>query len=128
MSLLSRSATDLWGYFAFSHGWAWLWWSVNIVVGFDAFGFPGVVFTVLGGAGPMLGGIVMSRATYGREGWRDLWNRLTELRRIPLGWVVVVVLFEPAITLLSGVVASALEPGRQHLGFGELSGLLAEPL
>lgn len=128
MNVSPRSASDLWGYFLFSHGWAWFWWSVNILAGFDAFGFPGVTFTVLGGAGPMLGGIVMSRATYGREGWRDLWNRLTEVQRIPVRWFAVVVLFEPAITLISGVGASMLDPGRQHLDFAELTGLLGDPL
>lgn len=119
---------DLWGYFAFSHGWAWLWWSVNIVADFDAFGFPGIVFTVLGGAGPLLGGVVMSRVTYGRAGWRDLWSRLTEVRRIPLRWLALIVLFEPAITLVSGVVASILDPGTRHLDVSQLAGLLADPL
>ncbi|WP_137284847.1 CPBP family intramembrane glutamic endopeptidase [Halorussus salinisoli] len=119
---------DLWGYFLFSHGWAWLWWSVNIVAGFDAFGFPGVVFTVLGGAGPPLGGIVMSRVTYGRTGVRDLRNRLTDVRRIPPRWLAVVVLFEPAITVVSGVVATILDPGTRHLSVEELTGLAADPL
>lgn len=47
-----RSQFDLWGCLLFSHGWTWVWWSVNILAGYDAFG-QGLPFTVLGGIGPL---------------------------------------------------------------------------
>jgi len=45
-------AADLWGYLLFSYGWTWLWWSVNVLAGYDTFG-AGLPFTVLGGVGPL---------------------------------------------------------------------------
>jgi hypothetical protein len=61
---------------------------VNIAGSYEAFG-PGLPFTIVGGAGPFLGGIVMRYVTYGRNGVADLWDRLTVLGRIPLPWGVI---------------------------------------
>lgn len=114
MSIAARvdgvPGNDLWGYFLFSHGWSWLWWGVNVVAGFEAFGTPGVVFTVLGGLGPLLGGVVMTQRTYGASGHGDLWRRLTDVRRIPLPWWLVVVGVFPATT--AGAAWLALRYGR----------------
>ncbi|WP_458187225.1 CPBP family intramembrane glutamic endopeptidase [Haladaptatus sp. NG-WS-4] len=119
--------SDLWGYLLFSHGWAWGWWSINVVAGFDAFSVPGVVFTVLGGLGPPLGGVVMSWATYGREGVRELRRRITDVRRISLRWFAVVFFLVPALTALTAGVAAISGIAADPLELEELTDLLSNP-
>ncbi|MEA5386834.1 CPBP family glutamic-type intramembrane protease [Haloarculaceae archaeon H-GB2-1] len=119
-------ASDLWGYLLFSHGWTWAWWAVNIVGGFEAFG-AGLPFTIIGGAGPFLGGVVMSYVTYGRAGVSDLWNRLTEIRRISLRWGVLAIAFFPLLAVLTGTIAVLTTDATFVLGVGELRSLLADP-
>jgi len=120
------SGRDVAGFLAFSHGWTWLWWGVNVVAGFDAFGVPGVAFTVLGGSGPMLGGIVMARRTYGRRGLRDLWRRLVDVDRLPLRWLAVALLLQPAFLLAAALVAF-VGGSPTPLDAAELVGLLGSP-
>jgi membrane protease YdiL (CAAX protease family) len=124
--LRAARASDLWGYLAFSHGWTWLWWSVNVVGGYEAFG-AGLPFTVLGGAGPLLGGLVMSYVTYGRRGLADLRRRLTDLRRIPPRWGLVALAFFPAFAAATGAIAALLAETRFVLEVGELRALLRDP-
>ncbi|WP_458209411.1 CPBP family intramembrane glutamic endopeptidase [Haladaptatus sp. NG-SE-30] len=120
--------SDLWGYFLFSHGWTWGWWGVNIVAGFDAFSVPGIGFTVLGGLGPPLGGVVMSWVTYGHEGVQDLWRRMTDVSRIPFRWFAVIFLLVPALTAIAAGVAAIAGIAADPLDLEELSNLLANPV
>ena len=122
----SLQGSDLLGYLLFSHGWTWAWWSVNIVGGYDAFG-TGLPFTIVGGAGPFLGGVVMSYVTYGRKGLLDLWNRLTELRRISLQWGVITMMFFPLLAVLTGTIAVLSTDATFVLDAGEFLALLGEP-
>lgn len=126
LRIRSFPAGDLLGFLLFSHGWTWAWWSVNIVVGYEAFG-AGLPFTVIGGAGPFLGGIVMSYVTYGRKGVYDLWDRLTELRRISVRWGVVTIAFFPLLAVLTGTIAMLTTDTTFVLDAGELRALLGEP-
>ncbi len=119
-------ASDVWGYLLFSHGWTWGWWSVNIVGNYEAFGL-GLPFTIVGGTGPFLGGIVMSYLTYGRNGLADLWNRLTELGRIPLRWSVVTIAFFPLLAVLTGTVAFLTTDASFILDLWEFRALLGKP-
>ncbi len=118
--------SDLWGYLLFSHGWTWAWWSVNVLGGLDAFG-PGLPFTVIGGAGPLLGGLVMSYVTYGRQGLSDLWDRLIGLRRIPVGWAVVLITFFPLLAVLIGAVAFVLTDAPFVIEAQQFRELLGDP-
>ena len=121
-----QPAHDVVGFLLFSHGWTWAWWGVNVLAGYDAFG-PGLPFTVLGGVGPLLGGVVMSYVTYGRAGLVDLWERLTDIDRIPLRWAVVTVALFPALVVVTAVVASPVVGEFFSLDIGELAALLADP-
>lgn len=98
---------DLWGFLLFSHGWTWLWWSVNVFAGYDAFG-RGLPFTVLGGTGPLLGGVVMTYVTYGPAGIADLRDRLIDTRRIRARWAIVTVGFFPAVVVLTALLAGVI--------------------
>ena len=120
-------ASDLWGYLLFSHGWTWAWWSVNIVGGYDAFG-AGLPFTVLGGAGPLLGGLCMSYVTYGRRGVADLWDRLTDPKRITPRWGVVAVAFFPVLAVLTAAVTAAVTDAPLVLDATALRTLIGDPV
>ena len=99
--------SDLWGFLLFSHGWTWIWWSINVLAGYDAFG-QGLLFTVLGGIGPLLSGIVMAYVTYGSRGLTDLWQRLIDPGRIQPRWAAVTILFFPVVTILTALVAGII--------------------
>lgn len=116
---------DLVGFLLFSHGWTWLWWGVNVVAGYDAFG-QGLPFTILGGLGPLLGGVVMTYVTYGRAGLADLRDRLTNPQRIRLPWAIVTIGFFPVLVLLTALFVGLVSGGQFPLetGIGEL---LREP-
>ncbi|WP_123537585.1 CPBP family intramembrane glutamic endopeptidase [Halosimplex salinum] len=98
---------DLWGYLLFSHGWTWLWWSVNVIAGYEAFG-RGLPFTVVGGVGPLLGGVAMTYVTYGPRGLADLRERLTDIERISPRWAATTVLFFPVVTFLTASVTGVV--------------------
>ncbi|MFC7097884.1 CPBP family intramembrane glutamic endopeptidase [Halobaculum marinum] len=117
---------DLWGYLLFSHGWTWLWWGVNVVAGLDAFG-AGLPFTLLGGAGPLLGGVVMSRDTYGRAGLVDLGTRLVDPRRLSPRWVAVTVLLFPTLAVVAGAATAVGTGAVTVLDVSTLAGLLTSP-
>jgi membrane protease YdiL (CAAX protease family) len=112
---------QLWGFLAFSHGWTWLFWTVASRWGTSIWHPPAVLFFVIGGAGVLLGGIVMTRVVYGPAGLRDLGRRVVDPTRIAGRWWAVVLLFFPAVTLLAGVLAHALGSAEQPF---DLSGMV----
>ena len=127
MGFSSSRYTDLWGFFLFSHGWTWVCWSIVIVAGWDPFATPGVVFLVLGGIGPMLGGAIMSGIVGGRRELRDLGKRIVDPRLVPLRWWLVVFGFFPAVTALAALVAGQSGVTAQAVDFGEASEVFASP-
>src|SRR5918996_756789 len=96
---------DGWGFVAFSHGWTWTFWIVAALWGVSVWQMPATVFFVIGGAGVFLGGLVMSRVTYGPAGLRDLWRRLVDPARIGAHWWAAVLLLYPALTLVAAGLA-----------------------
>lgn len=58
-----------------------------------------VVF--LGVFGPGIAGIVMTYREQGREGGRDFWGRVFDLHKISLKWYALILLFFPALHLMS---------------------------
>ncbi|TYL38559.1 CPBP family intramembrane metalloprotease [Natronococcus pandeyae] len=124
---LGRRNRDLWGYLLFSHGWSWFFWGIVVATGWEAFSYPGVVFLVLGGTGPMLGGIVMSWAVGGRAGLRDLGRRLVDPRLVPARWWAVTVLFVPALTAVAAGLVVGLGLSSQPADLEGARELLASP-
>ena len=118
---------DLLGYLLFSHGWSWVFWGIVVVMGWDAFASPGVFFLIVGGTGPMLGGIVMSWVVGGSSELTDLRHRMTDPRRIPARWWPVVVGFFPAVTAGTALLAIGLGVTGQPITLGEASELFVSP-
>ena len=127
-SLTERGGFDLWGFFVFSHGWTWFWWSFVIVAGWEAFAFPGVVFLAIGGLGLPMGAVVMTREILGHPGLRDLWQRIVDWRRIPLRWYVVIFGLPAATFTLAAILFVATGGQSSPIEFDELAALLADPV
>lgn len=121
-------AADLRGFLLFSHGWTWSFWGIAVAMRWDAFAFPGLVFVVLGGIGPMLGGLVMSLVVDGTAGLRDLGRRTVDPRSIPGRWWLVVLCFVPAVTAVAAVLAIAFGLTRDPVELDGALELLADPV
>jgi membrane protease YdiL (CAAX protease family) len=95
------------GFLAFAYGWTWFFWMVAAVIGTTIWASPAVILFVLGGLGVPLGGIVMTRLSYGANAPRDLARRIIDPKHISAPWWAVILLFFPVLTLLAGALAVA---------------------
>jgi membrane protease YdiL (CAAX protease family) len=101
-----RSAADLWGFLAFSHGWTWLFWGIVVVWGANVWDSPGALaIFAIGGLGLPIGGVLMTWRVAGRSGLRDFGRRLVEPGCLSAAWWVVVLLLYPALKLAAGGLA-----------------------
>lgn len=102
----TRSAADLWGFFAFSHGWTWLFWGLVILWGVNVWESPwAIVLFAIGGLGVPIGGVVMTGRVAGHEGLRDLGRRAVDPGRISGWWWAAILLLQPAVKLAAGGLA-----------------------
>jgi uncharacterized protein len=122
------SPTDVLGFLAFSHGWTWLFWAAAGAWGTSVWEPPASVFFVIGGAGVIVGGLVMSRLTYGSAGLRELGRRVFDPRRASGSWWLVVLLLYPALTLLAIGVSLTVGAPEAPLGTAGLGARIADPL
>lgn len=119
---------DLWGFFAFSHGWTWLFWGLIIGLGLNVWASTtGLVFLVLGGLGLPLGAVVMTGRVAGRNGLRDLGRRLVQPGRIPGRWWAAVLLLMPAVKLSAGGLAVLFGVTDAPFNLEEATALIARP-
>jgi uncharacterized protein len=106
-TLTQRSSIrDLVWFFAFSHGWTWLFWVIAALLGASIWEMPGVIFFYIGGIGVLVGGFVMSRVVYGPGGIRELSRRIVDPRLIPDRWWAAILLTFPALTLAAAAIAA----------------------
>ncbi len=97
-----------WGFPVIYIGWAYLFWSPIFASGMSVWSFPNVLLFLIGGASPLLAGVVLTGLADGREGLRDLWHRLIDIRRINLRWFAIILLFWPVFDVLMAGAASVL--------------------
>lgn len=97
-----------WGFPVIYIGWAYLCWSPIFASGMSVWSFPNVLLFLLGGASPLLAGVVLTGLADGREGLRDLRHRLLDFRRINLRWFAIILLFWPVFDVLMAGAASVL--------------------
>lgn len=88
-----RASKILWGFPLLYLGWAYAFWSPIFGSGESVWSFPNVVFFLVGGASPLLAGVVLAAWTGGRGQLRDLWRRLTDVRRITVPWWLIILSF-----------------------------------
>lgn len=116
-----------WTYFAATFAWTWLLWSIVIARGYSMESGPGFLLLIIGVTGPTLTGIAFTYLTRDREGRRDYWRRVVDVRRIPAAWYAVILLFALAVNLGAAGVDRLL--GGTGATWGEaLTGFVANPL
>ena len=118
---------DIWGFFAISHGWSWIFWGVPLIRGGDIWEYPDVLFVYLGGLGPPLAGITMTYLVLGRQGLRELWRRIADFRLIPPGWYAVIFLLIPLVTVTAITIALLTGASSDTLNADRLLEAMADP-
>ncbi len=110
-----------WFFLVLVLGWSWLFWILAALLGLGMNTIAGQVLLFLGLLGPMLAGIGFTYLTQGKEGRRDYWLRIIDLKRIRARWYLVIFLFVPVLTalaalldILSGGSGAALEKAAAH--------------
>lgn len=102
-------ATAPWGFPLLYLGWAYLFWLPVVASEASVWTYPNVVLFLIGGASPLLAGLVLLWTNHGRAGFADLRRRLFEVDRISGRWWVIILLFYPVFNL--GTAAVALVTG-----------------
>lgn len=96
-----------WGFPVLYIGWAWAWWLPLIGSSDSVWAGGNLVRFLVGGASPLLAGLLLAWLTGGVARLRDIGVRLVDVRRVGRWWVVVVA-FWPAFDLVLAAVAGAL--------------------
>ncbi len=104
------------GFPLFYLGWAYVFWSPILTSDKSVWSFPNVILLLVGGASPLLAGIVLAGLTDGRQRLRDIASRLIDIRRIRLRWLTVVMLFWPTFDLIMAGAALILGITDRPLG------------
>jgi len=91
-----------WLYLLLTYGLTWLFWIPVALTRQDYQESPLLLVAMfLGAFGPGIAGIVLTYREQGKEGGRDFWHRVFDLRRISLKWYAVILLFYPALHLIA---------------------------
>lgn len=82
-----NDGSDLWRFFAFSHGWTWAFWGAALKLNTNVWESSWALgLFAVGGLGLPLGGLAMTLHLAGRSGLRDLWRCLIDPNRLSAGW------------------------------------------
>lgn len=103
----------------------WAFYMPILVFGLDPHS-SGFLLLLLGGSAPSWLGVIMALATYDKEGRRDYFRRIYQIKRIkPVWWAALLLLF-PAIVAAS--IGLAVLFGGTVPGMANLKAILANPL
>lgn len=90
-----------WVFFGIALGWSWLFWISAILLGVSIETPVGLILALLGLLGPMAAGITCTYLVHDKEGRRDYWQRIIDIRRIGAKWFLVIFLFVPILIALA---------------------------
>jgi uncharacterized protein len=96
---------NVWGFFVATYVVSWLFWLPSVVSRADE---PNLPLIALGAFVPSAMGIVFTCLTKDRNGRRDFWRRVVDVRRIGWRWWAVIVGIFPLAYTVSGVTFSLL--------------------
>ncbi len=114
-------------FLAFSHGWTWGFWVLAALWGETVWHWPASAFFYVGGAGVLLGGLVMTGAVNGRQGLQDLGRRCVDPRPISGPWWALILLLFPVLTLAAGFVAGLAGTSPAPLDLRDAASRVLEP-
>lgn len=115
---LSVSVGNPWLYFGVTYAITWSFWLAAIALGVRFDSAAGLALLLIGLTGPGAAGIGFVYLVYGEQGRADFWSRLTQVRRIGVTWLLVVLLVPVAITIAAGVIDLLLGGPGATLGDG----------
>ncbi len=95
-------------FFLFVFAWTWSFWIIEAALGLSVSTVQGYALLLLGGFGPMVGGIGFAWFTRSGGSWKAYWMRILDPRLICAGWWAATLLLAPALMALAiaGAVAS----------------------
>lgn len=88
-------------FFGLALGWSWLFWISAILLGVSIETPVGLILALLGLLGPMVAGVTCTYLVHDKEGRRDYWQRIIDIRRIGAKWFLVIFLFVPIVIALA---------------------------
>lgn len=97
-------------------GWAYLFWSPIFASDESVWSFPKVILFLVGGASPLIAGLVLAGLTGGRRRLRDIGSRLIDIRRISLRWLAIILVFWLVFDLLMAGAALVFGIADRPLG------------
>ena len=103
----SRPVRALWVFLALTYALSWGLWIPTALSGRNVTATNWLIPYLLGGFGPSVAGVMMAYRTCDKEGQRDFWRRVVDVRRISLGWYVFIFLVFP-IGFAAGLAVAAL--------------------
>ena len=121
----SPNHANPWRFFALALGISWFFWMWVILLGWNVFTFPAIIFGALGLFGPAIAEIILISRTHDKEEWRDYWQRVSDIRRIGKRWFLVILLTFPVLNTLA-LLLSVLT-GSPWPEFETARNLLSEP-
>jgi uncharacterized protein len=86
-----------------------------------------VLFFYVGGAGVVLGGVIMTGVVGGGEGLRDLGRRIVDPRVVPARWWLVIALFYPLLAFAAAALAAVFGATTRPLDLAGAAARLADP-
>ena len=93
-----------WVYLAVAVGGTWVFWLAAIALGVSFDSAVGLVLLLVGLATPGVAGIVFVYLVYDERGRADFWNRVTQVRRVGLRWLLVILMVPLGVSVVAGVV------------------------
>jgi membrane protease YdiL (CAAX protease family) len=113
----SISVGNPWLFFGVTYLLTWSFWVAAIALGVRFDSAAGLALLLVGLTGPGIAGIGFVYLVYDERGREDFWNRVTQVRRIGVEWLLVVLLIPVVVTLVAAVVETLL--GGPGARFGE---------
>ena len=104
MSTSHSKRSNSWLFFALTYGWTWFFWIPATLIGQETSAFPVTLLRYLGGIGPVVAAIILTYITQSKEGRRDYWRRVIDLRRIRAKWYAVIFLAVPLLTAIAALL------------------------
>jgi membrane protease YdiL (CAAX protease family) len=84
------SIPNPWRFFALALGLSWFFWLWVILLDWNVWTYPAVLFGALGLFGPALAEIILISRAHDKDQWRDYWQRVFDIKRIGGRWHAVI--------------------------------------
>jgi len=118
-------AANPWRFFALALGISWFFWMWVVLLDWNVWKFPAIIFGALGLLGPAIAEIMLISRTHDKEQWRDYWERVFDVKRIGKKWFFVILLIFPVVHAIA-ILLSILS-GSPFPGFETAKNLLSDP-